>query len=550
MKIRSRMICVLLIALALCLATGTALAKTTCTLAVSVSGNEQRLLSRVSEGKYSVYLPGTWDASAVQVEIEGADSVCIGDLVIQSGGTPDLSGVLGKKLPFTTGEGKKLGTITVYQGSPIAGMYVQVDPAQLKLAEKDKHTEITEGTVTYQEPDGTVTYSGPLASFKGRGNNTFAYRKKPFQIKLEKKADLSGMGKSKTWLLLANYNDVTMLRNQVALELTRAVGQRFSIECRPVDLYINGAYNGLYLLTEKVQIGSSRVDITNLEEATEKLNDRDPALYETFREKQNKAVVLRASRVPVDPEDITGGYIIEMEKPYRFRQSSDSGFQTSMGLCFNIKEPTYPSAQQAHYISALVQDVHDALWARDGVSPTTGRYYADLIDLHSFALKYLVEDLTKNYDYRSGSQFFYKDSDAVDGRIYAGPGWDYDLTFGTLHPNASGEYVAATGSKSNLWWLLARHEDFKAELRSCYWNQLRPACEVLLGESVLDEACPLLSLDAYRDAIAASARMNYGRWSEGASAKITGGARTFDAGVEQMRTFLRKRIAFFDKYFK
>ena len=50
--------------------------------------------------------------------------------------------------------------------------------------------------------------------------------------------------------------------------------------------------------------------------------------------------------------------------------------------------------------------------------------------MDSFAKKIIVEEFTANFDVRAGSQFMYKDADSVDSRLYAGPGWDYDLTYG------------------------------------------------------------------------------------------------------------------------
>ena len=88
-----------------------------------------------------------------------------------------------------------------------------------------------------------------------------------------------------------------------------------------------------------------------------------------------------------------------------------NGFKTSVDLYFAIKEPTYASRAQVTYIGDLFDKVFRAIRAKDGHDPQTGEYYADMIDLTSFATKLLVEDFTKNYDLLAGSQFFYKDRD-------------------------------------------------------------------------------------------------------------------------------------------
>ena len=102
-------------------------------------------------------------------------------------------------------------------------------------------------------------------------------------MKLASKADLSGMGKDKTWLLIANWLDLSLLRNEIILQLADQIGMPYAVECRMVDLYLNGEYNGLYLMTEKIQIGRSRIRITDLEETTETINTVDVSTVKKFK---------------------------------------------------------------------------------------------------------------------------------------------------------------------------------------------------------------------------------------------------------------------------
>lgn len=145
-------------------------------------------------------------------------------------------------------------------------MFITMDARAYTALNKDKTKTISQGSVLYQEADGSITYNGSLTQLKGRGNATYSseYRKKPYQLKLSQKVSLSGMGKGKTWILLANATDTTLLRNQVTYQLARAMGLPYSVDCRQMELYVNGEYRGLYLLTEKIQISKSRVNITNL----------------------------------------------------------------------------------------------------------------------------------------------------------------------------------------------------------------------------------------------------------------------------------------------
>jgi len=100
------------------------------------------------------------------------------------------------------------------------------------------------------------------AQIRGRGNSSWLwYDKKPFRLKLDKKHKLLGLGKAKSWVLLANYRDVTDLMNTFVFELGRWMGVPYSNHTRYVELIVNGDYRGVYQLTEQVQQGSNRVDI-------------------------------------------------------------------------------------------------------------------------------------------------------------------------------------------------------------------------------------------------------------------------------------------------
>jgi hypothetical protein len=106
-------------------------------------------------------------------------------------------------------------------------------------------------------PDGVV------GEVKPRGNYTYTLAKKPYQIKLDKKRPLFGMPAAKTWILLANYADMSLMRNKLAYDLGASLGLHGSPDSRWVDLKINGQYRGNYLITEKVEVKTNRVDLTD-----------------------------------------------------------------------------------------------------------------------------------------------------------------------------------------------------------------------------------------------------------------------------------------------
>lgn len=120
---------------------------------------------------------------------------------------------------------------------------------------------------------------------KGRGNYTFTgFDKKPYRLKLDAKAALLGMKKSKHFALLAHADDnLGFLRNTMGFELSRRGGLDFTPEQRPVEVVLNGEYIGLYFLTETIRVDSDRVKITE-----------------------------QADNIS-DPEEITGGWLVEID---------------------------------------------------------------------------------------------------------------------------------------------------------------------------------------------------------------------------------------------
>ena len=541
--------------LMLCLCSAASAATVSITAVCPGIAADEPIAVRMVEDRYTLYLPGVWDPSAVVVQFEGYDSLKAGDLTLVSGQTTDFTAVLGKKQNLTDPRGRRLGTLTVYHGSALPALFLTVDADQLSAVNRSKDNEITEGRVLFVEADGTVAYHRGLTSFRGRGNSTFAYRKKPYQLKLEKKTDLCGMGAGKTWLLLNNWIDLSLLRNQITLNLCREIGIPYAIECQPVDVYINGSYNGLYLLTEKVQINKSRINITNLEEANEALNGEDMQQYGTFSEETGALESIRGYNLPADPEDITGGYILEMEKGYRYRGSIDNGFTTGGSICVTVKEPTCASRAQILYIGNLFNDFHNAIRARDGVNPDTGLHYSAYIDTLSFARKFLIEEFTKNYDAQGSSQFFFKDADAVDPLIYAGPCWDYDLCCGNIRTGSfqkgtlpTGDYLTVSASKANMYWLLSRQDDFMALVEREYRETLLPALQIILGERAPYEGCKVQPFGDYVAAIEASAAMNFARWPAGnVSGYYTGSGRNFEASCKYLLSWMQKRVAYLSK---
>lgn len=535
----------------LLLFSGTALAEKKLTASCTAAGGGT-VAARYGKDGYVLSLPGSWDLARIRLEMEDSAAVFLGaeQKEIRAGEEADLSALAGKKTTVTGDSRRAAESLTVLQGSKIPALFLEVDEKRLQLVNHSKDKQITEGRAVWTEADGSVTYDGPIDQLKGRGNNTFSYKKKPYQIKLREKASPGGMGKGRTWVLLANWTDVSHLRNRIMQDMSREIGLRNALECVPADLWINGQYQGLYLVTEKVQVGKERLPITNLEKATEQLNPVpfDPGKIKTVKNAQYP--LLRFYPDVQEPEDNTGGYIFTIEKYHRLQNNKLEGFRTKEGLSVHIKEPTRPGRAQAKYLFEAVSRMQRALAAKDGVDPETGKAFDEYLDMTSFAQMFLLEDWCKNYDFTGGSIFLYKDSDAVDPKIYAGPAWDFDLSFGNMADKGTtprGNWVVSVRNSSNIWWSLDQHGSFRSLTGEIWRTAFRPAAAVLLGEAEPKPGSALRSLDAYREEIAASVGMNYHRWPLSKETTVREARGSFDGAVDYLKKWIAERTAALDE---
>ncbi|MDE5934025.1 MAG: CotH kinase family protein [Lachnospiraceae bacterium] len=368
------------------------------------------------------------------------------------------------------------------------------------------------GYISVLEANGNTSFQLPLTYVKGRGNTSFTeFEKKPYQIKLADAAPFLGMDSAEKWIFISNSADPTLLRNALSRNLANHLQLAQSEEGVFVDLYLNGEYAGNYYVVEKIEVSKNRLNITDLEKATEIANNEmDLSLYETAWTDTTKA-----KRIPDDPNNITGGYLIERDFDDRFLkevESNESYFITDARESFILRSPEYASENQIAYINEYIQNVENAILSPDGTDNNTGKYYTDLIDLDSFVRKYLLEEVTANYDGGVASSYFYKDIDSISDKLYAGPVWDYDVTWGNApaylgHISSSPDRLTRLTAHSDYSvWFSALYDkpEFYDELTSCYQNEISGYLRTL-AEDVLPQLVEMTDASAAMDRI---------RWEE------------------------------------
>lgn len=215
---------------------------------------------------------------------------------------------------------------------------------------------------------------------KGRGNSTWGAPKTPLQMKLSERADLLGLGAAKKWVLLANYFDASLMRNDVAFKLAEMLGEQYATRGEFVNFYVDDEYMGVYYLTHKVEISKGSVDLRDMYGVLMEVDSLHWETEECYFTHQKTCLVLKEA-VTEDDEDIIEQAVVDFVDDY------------------NLLE----QLAVRHDFAAI----------------------SELIDVKSFAEYYLMSEFTSNPDAYISSFYLYKNGER--DVIHAGPVWDYDL---------------------------------------------------------------------------------------------------------------------------
>ena len=191
----------------------------------------------------------------------------------------------------------------------IPAVFIETESGTSDQINSDKNIKEA-GTIKVLEPDGSFSLEHSLEYIKGRGNTSYTeFDKKPYQIKLTQDAPFLDMEPGKKWVFVSNSADSSLIRNALSRSLAGHLNLPQSEEGTFVDLYVNKEYVGNYYVVEKIEIQENRLLLSDLQKATEHENEtEDLSTYETAWTDTTKA-----KQIPNDPEDITGGYLIERD---------------------------------------------------------------------------------------------------------------------------------------------------------------------------------------------------------------------------------------------
>jgi hypothetical protein len=431
---------------------------------------------------FSVTLPTVTDFSAMEVIIktDAQEAFVDGEPINKNSAILDLSSPRTLRL---VKDGRTYQEYTLQArntGLPV--VWVET-PGHKNITSKEDWME--GASLRIVQPDGTLDYEGAM-SVRGRGNSTWNYVKKPYALKLEEKAEILSMPAHKRWVLLANWKDRTILRNDAAFWLSKHSGLPYTVRGQFVELVLNGVHKGNYYLCEQIKIDKARVNI-----------------------------------------DKKKGYLLEVDtyydEPLRFRYSK------LFNLPWMVKTPDADeiTPEQYQYIQDWILNLETLL---KDPAQVQAHAYEEFLDVDTAIDYLLVQELTTNQDFYNTwpdigihSGYLYMEP---GGKLYTGPVWDFD--FMVWVPGNTHSWQGA--NKTLFYPALLKDEKFRARLLE-RWNAQKDVFKGLPDY-----------IDQMADYIRASEAINHAMWPINTNSENGDEQMTFQESVDRIKK------AFLDKW--
>ena len=380
------------------------------------------------------------------------------------------------------------------------------------VAEVTSRTTYLPGHINIISQDGAALKCDSM-KVRGRGNGSWSFEKKPYKFKLENRSRLLDMpAKAKEWVLINNYGDKSLVRNNVAFLISRIFEMDYTPAISLVDVIFNGQYKGSYQLCDQVEVGNNRVDIT-----------------------------------PMDIDDnagdsLTGGYLIELDAYAGSEPKHFYSYPYSIPVTVHYPKSDDITTEQFNYIQETFNDLCQRVYSSAYKDSLQG--YASLLAQDTWLKYFLIEELCGNTD---GYWSIYLSKDR-GGKFRVSPVWDFDLAFDNdrrTHPiltmaeylSLSSKSSAATGVKS-----------FNTKIINSCTNELQELWSWYRYRGNLNYDYLKTAIDSLLEENSRSADYNYTRWdilnTPTQQQYTTRGS--YKAEVEFLSEYLYDRLAWMD----
>lgn len=410
------------------------------------------------------------------------------------------------KILFTIGEDKYL--INFLCDENIDTLYIELSKDKKLTDVHENKAEEFPGRMIVIGRDADID-AATIKGFYGHGNDSWEADKKSYNIKFDSGVDLLEMGENEDFVLLAGYRFNSLMSYCTSTEFVQEMGFDYAPEFRLVNLYVEGEYVGIYFLTEKIELDKNRIDISNIYEETKKVNTErlDQFEYQMYLNEitEKKGYYYE---IPVNPEDITGGYLLELDVA-DYDDNVSRFITKGRKNKVTLKRARYASEAEVKYIADFWQDFEDALLSESGVN-SKGKCYTEYIDLESFAMQWLLYELAQENSMRS-SVYYYKESDVTgDGLIHACYPWDLERSYTSMESPEKFWNV----EQGVFWEAFYRHEDSRYAIIKVWNEKLMPAIELMVKEEVLETEGGFKNLSWYQENCFYASELEHSRWND------------------------------------
>lgn len=325
-------------------------------------------------------------------------------------------------------------------GLPEVMPVINIDTYDVPISSKEVYIG---GLLSLTETEEQYALDNVTIEIRGRGNYSWHNtEKKSYRVKFAEKVNVLGQGNgpARSWTLLAVHCDQSMLRNAAAFDFaSKLSGLTYVSSASFVKLYLNGDYQGVYQLSEQMQVQEYRVNV----------NDQG------------------------EQEDT--GFLVELDA-----YASENVISDGYGNQYEIKSDVWNIEQRI-----FIQDYMMAAFY--SVLEGDREEIEELIDIDSVVDAYIVEEVFKNLDAGWSSFYMYRD---IGGKLFFGPVWDFDLTSGNadgndMNPNFPSYKYLYAGSdyfgyyQEHKWFVQLMKYDWFVDLVRQRWGEITEALEEL-----------------------------------------------------------------------
>lgn len=365
---------------------------------------------------------------------------------------------------------------SIIQSANVATMFLNIDENMLTHVNKNKNVKASL-SMTLLSPNGETLYQSARdkVKIKGRGYTTWNLAKKPYNLILDQPESLLGMEPATKWVLLANGLDESNLKNKIVYDYAKTLNYCWTPSCEFVEVYINHEYHGLYLLSEKIELSESKMH-----------TDEQPLYL----------------------------FLLDLQEPNSLHFSNRQYVIGVEGVSdINVFQPDLTRLKDA-ILNAPTDSCHQL---------------EQVMDIHSWACKYMIDVMYANTDMWWKSHYFYCTGEPPF-KFYEGPIWDYDLSW---------VYPANSFTQGIMSDYLIRNDVFKSHVVNLYNTKGRPYISWLIDSGI----------DSLATIIQDASQANSIRWRKNFydDRPSNGWIQPSSPSPDSLKTFLSRRRRFLDK---